>query len=101
MRNNPVMDPAWLLTSDSNERRAIAQRAEMDRVESRQRELDTQCSPEFLPEERIRIWERLHGLSLPQAEKHPLLAVIAEQTQLSIRDIRDEQGRRRPIPTRA
>lgn len=98
MRINPIMDPAWLLAADSSERRAIVQRAELDRAESRRRELDTQSSPDYLPEERIRIWERLHGLSLPSVDGHPLIAVIARQTQLSVRDIADEQSRRRLVP---
>ncbi len=95
MRSELTFDPALALASSSSERREMVQRAERERAESRRRELDSQSSPEILPEERIRIWESLHALQLPRTEEHPLVAVIARQTQLSVLDIRDEQTRRR------
>jgi hypothetical protein len=53
-----------------------------------------QSSPLSGPEERIRLWEKLHALNLPRSAQHKLLGVIAEQTNLSIQDILDAQQRR-------
>jgi len=75
--------------------RAAALRAEEERVHARRLELDSQSSGMLNAQERIQIWERLHGLRLPAAAAHPLVAVIAEHTHLDIRDIREEQKRRR------
>ena len=74
--------------------RAAARRAEEERAYARLRELELQTSSACSPEERIRIWERLHALRLPTAAGHPLVSVIAAHTQLSVRAVRDEQQRR-------
>lgn len=94
MRGDSPFDPTLTLTANPAERRQMAQRAELERAELRQREIDAQRAPHALPQERIRIWESLHALRLPLAQEHPLVAIIANQTQLSIDDIKDEQGRR-------
>lgn len=78
----------------STDFRASARRAEQDRVDLRRRELEQQCAADSTPQERILLWERLHGVRLPVASGHPLITVVAEQTQLSVRDVRDEQQRR-------
>lgn len=83
-----------LFTSTPAERRATALRLEKERAEERRRALDEQTSIGHEPHERIMIWERLHGLRLPKAEGHPLIAVIAEQTKLSKQQVRQEQARR-------
>ncbi len=90
-----TLDQTLLFASTANQRREMMQRAESERAEARQRELDSQWSPATPPDERIRIWENLHALLLPQTPDHPLLAVIAKHTHLSLGDIRHEQERRR------
>ena len=79
----------------TSDRRVAVQQADQEREHARRRELELQASPYTEPQERIRIWERLHALRLPVAETHPLVIVIANQTQLRVRDIREEQRRRR------
>ena len=41
--------------------------------------------------ERIRIWERLHGLDLPRNPTHNLLSVIAAATELQLEQVREVQ----------
>lgn len=43
------------------------------------------------PSERIRIWEQLHGLSLPRNPAHKLLRVIASATGLELEQVREVQ----------
>jgi hypothetical protein len=49
-------------------------------------------------EERIRIWERLHGLRLPSTSAHALVRVVATQTHLSVGEVQAEQRRRSAGP---
>lgn len=95
MRTYMTFDPSLSAAQGASEHRLVAQRAEQERAESRRRELDSQSSDMALPEERIRIWERLHALQLPKSEEHPLVSVIAKQTHLSIGEVNNEQIRRR------
>lgn len=60
-------------------------------VDRRQKELDEQCSPSNTPADRIRIWERLHQLSLPLNSSHRLITVIAAKTGLSVAEVQAEQ----------
>lgn len=76
------------------DRRAQAQRAQDELLAERQKQLATQASPFNAPEERIRIWERLHALPLPRAAGHKLVQVIAMQTDLTIEQVQEEQARR-------
>ena len=46
------------------------------------------------PDARIRAWERTHGLTLPRAETHPVLASVAAATQLTLEQVHAEQRRR-------
>jgi hypothetical protein len=48
-----------------------------------------------MPGERIRIWERLHGLPLPLNPTHKLLGVIAAATDLQLEQVQEEQRLRR------
>jgi hypothetical protein len=48
-----------------------------------------------MPSERIRIWERLHGLPLPRNPTHKLLNVIAAATDLQLEQVQEEQRLRR------
>jgi len=65
-----------------------------EQEESHQRrllELAEQASVRNIPSERIRIWERLHGLALPRSPAHNLLGVIAAATDLDIEQVQEEQ----------
>jgi hypothetical protein len=62
--------------------------------ESQQRRLEAlagQVSVVNGPSERIRIWERLHGLPLPHNPTHKLLRVIAAGTGLQLEQVREVQ----------
>ena len=76
------------------DRRAAVQREEHDRALMRQEQLAAQRSPLNNPQERMRIWERLHSLSLPRAGTHKLVRVIAQQTDLTVQEVQEEQRRR-------
>ena len=73
------------------DRRARMARYQAEAVERRQQELIEQRSPLHTPADRIRIWERLHQLSMPLSPTHRLITVIAANTGLSVEDVRDEQ----------
>jgi hypothetical protein len=74
--------------------RAQARRAAEERAQERVQLLQRQSSSLHTPEERIRLWEKLHVLSLPRPSTHPLLPLIASQTALTLEQIHDEQRRR-------
>ena len=73
--------------------RLAHEHAEMQ--ERRQAELAEQVSIRNMPSERIRIWERLHGLPLPRNPTHKLLNVIAAATDLQLEQVQEEQRLRR------
>lgn len=79
---------------DLAERRVQIEQQNQERAAERQQQIALQSSPLSGPEERIRLWEKLHALNLPRSSKHKLLRVIAEQTNLSIQDVLDAQQRR-------
>ena len=84
------------LNADPRVRRA---EIEFEARERRRQELEQQVAVHRTPEQRIQIWERLHELSLPKKPNHPLIRIIALDTELTIEDIRDEQRRRwTPVP---
>jgi hypothetical protein len=58
-------------------------------------ELAEQVSIRNMPSERIRVWERLHGLPLPRNPTHNLLSVIAAATDLQLEQVQEEQRLRR------
>ena len=65
----------------------------------REQELLEQSSTRNSPQERIRIWERLHGVRLPRNATHRVLDVVAAGTGLTLEQVRDEQRRRlQPVP---
>jgi len=68
---------------------------ESERRERKQQELLEQTCKRNTPAERIRIWERRHGLSLPRDSNHRLLALVARQTDLALEQVCEEQQRRR------
>ena len=63
-------------------------------AERRRQELSEQRSPLNTPADRIRLWERLHQLTLPRSPSHPLITVIAANTGLSLEEVRLEQRER-------
>jgi hypothetical protein len=60
----------------ASDHRVAVLRADQEREHARRRELELQASPYTDPQERIKIWERLHAVRLPVAESHPLVIVI-------------------------
>ena len=95
MSFNRLGDNVFASSSDVNERRAAAVRAEEERVQLRASKIEAQSSPFATPQERIRLWESLHGLALPRDPGHRLIRVIATNTGLTVQDVHDEQTRRR------
>jgi len=79
---------------NTSDRRAAVQREELERATARKEQLASQSSPLHGPEDRIRIWERLHALNLPRSGTHKLVRVIAAQTELSVQQVQEEQRRR-------
>jgi hypothetical protein len=63
-------------------------------AERRRTDLAEQCSRLKSAEERIRIWERIHEVTLPRDPAHRLVEIIAANTGLTNADVRDEQLRR-------
>ena len=73
--------------------RLVHQQAEA--AERRRTDLAEQCSRLKTAEERIRIWERIHEVTLPRDPAHRLVEIIAANTGLTNADVLDEQQRRR------
>jgi hypothetical protein len=64
---------------------------EFERERRRSEQLEEQRSDANPPEQRIRAWERAHGLRMPPDPEHPVLDVIALNTRLTLAQVRDEQ----------
>ena len=67
---------------------------ESERLERKQQELLEQTSERSTPAERIRVWERRHGLKLPRDANHRIIGIVARQTDLALDQVREEQQRR-------
>ena len=67
-------------------------------AERREHELAEQASVANSPTDRIRIWERLHGITLPISPTHRLLGIIAANTGLTVEQVLDEQQQRAAVP---
>jgi hypothetical protein len=78
--------------------RARIARRQAEAAEVRQRELLEQASIVNSPDLRIRIWERLHEVTMPLDAGHRLLAVIATQTGLTLAQVQAEQHNRANPP---
>ncbi|MGO9803710.1 MAG: hypothetical protein ACLPTM_08435 [Steroidobacteraceae bacterium] len=77
--------------------RTYAERLALERRERAQRrrlELAEQRADLNPPEVRIRAWEKVHALRLPQDPGHPVLDVIAISTGLTLSQVRAEQSAR-------
>ena len=94
MRSNPFLADAEPSLNGLADRKATLAREAADRATVRAEKIAAQASPFAPPQQRISLWEKLHGLSLPQSPTHKLLEVIARETDLSVRDVQDEQVRR-------
>ena len=79
------------LSESSLDYRERLQLIQADALKRRQVELGEQCSALKPATERIRIWERLHQLPLPRGVGHPLITVIAADTELSFEEVQAEQ----------
>jgi hypothetical protein len=74
--------------------RARAAAIDYEARERRRHEIAEQTAVQNTPEQRIRIWERLHELNLPKKATHPLVGIIAADTELTLEQVREEQDRR-------
>ena len=74
--------------------RARAAAIESEARERRRHDLAEQTAVQNTPEQRIQIWERLHELNLPKKATHPLVRIIAADTELTLEQVREEQHRR-------
>ncbi|HEY7638616.1 MAG TPA: hypothetical protein VH814_02740 [Steroidobacteraceae bacterium] len=75
------------------DRRAQAEHEQQQRQLERQQQIALLTSPLSTPEERIRLWEKLHALSMPRSPTHKLLRIIADQTDLSLEQVLEVQRR--------
>jgi len=74
--------------------RTHAERLALDaeeRLHQRRRTLAEQSSIASPPDVRIRAWEKVHALRMPDDAAHPVLDVIAQSTGLSLEQIHEEQ----------
>ena len=89
--NDPQPRPAAELAAERREQYTLQQaalQADKDRNLSRQRAIDTP------PATRIALWESRHGLAMPRDPKHPLMQIIAENTDLDVTQVLAEHQRR-------
>jgi hypothetical protein len=94
MPTNPLLEDAEYSSSGLADRKAMLARDAAERATARAEKIAAQASPFTSPLHRIALWEKFHGLSLPQSPTHKLLQVIARQTELSVREVQEEQVRR-------
>ncbi len=97
-----MLDYPQFASEANTDFRARIARRQAEVAEIRQRELLEQTSIVNSPDLRIRIWERLHEITMPLDANHRLLRVIAAQTGLTIAQVQTEQSdRAKPAATRA
>jgi hypothetical protein len=77
-----------------NECRERAAEIKAEQEALRHRAKSEQSSDRHTAQERIRLWETLHGAQLPRDANHPVLAVIAVSTALTLAQVRAEQEQR-------
>jgi hypothetical protein len=90
-RDQLPMPGADDFAADHRARIAHEQKQELER---KQQELLEQISERNTPAQRILIWERRHGLTLPRDSNHPALGVVAAATGLALEQMHEEQRRR-------
>ena len=75
--------------------RARLERAQLEAKERRQVAMAEQRCIDSTPAQRVAAWERLHHLRLPSDPGHPILGVVAEQTELDLAQVRGVQRDRK------
>lgn len=78
----------------SSDWRTAIETAERERAATREKFIAAQTAPHYDARFRIRLWEQLHAMHLPNDANHRLVRVIAAQTALTLNDIKLEQERR-------
>lgn len=78
----------------ATEHRARIAHEQKQEFERKQQELLEQISERNTPAQRILIWERRHGLTLPRDSNHPALGIVAAATGLALEQMHEEQRRR-------
>ena len=81
-----------------NECRERAAEIKAEQQAERHRAKSEQASDRYSAHERIRLWESLHGAQLPRDANHPVLAIIAVNTALTLAQVRAEQQQRFGVP---
>lgn len=81
--------------------RARIERDHLEACERRTQALNDQRSPENSQDVRVRIWEKLHQVSLPQNPEHNVLRLISRQTGLTLDAVQEVQRQRRTITAAA
>lgn len=71
--------------------RTRAELLRLEAVERRDQALLAQRSPGNSPQERVRIWERLHQVRLPRDPAHAILPQVAESTGLQLSEVLEVQ----------
>jgi len=87
----PASETAADIIRDHRARVAIEAEA---RKEKRRAEQAEQCESSSAPETRIRAWEKVHGLRLPLDADHPIVAIVAIETHLTVAEVQQEQRAR-------
>lgn len=83
VEEGPLRDYRQRVADEQFER---AERKRLDVAEQRSQLNDAKA--------RIRAWEKVHELRLPASPTHPVLRVIAQATDLALKDVLDEQRQR-------
>ena len=79
--------------------RARLERTRLEAAQRRSEAITEQRSSVNTPAHRVRVWERLHQVSLPRDPAHAVLLVVARQTGLCLADVREVQRHRaHPAP---
>ncbi len=89
--NDPPPRPAAELAA---ERRELAIHRQAELQADKERNLARQRSMDTPPATRIALWESRHGLMLPRDREHPLMRIIAENTDLDLAQVLAEHQRR-------
>jgi len=79
-RSDPIRTHAEMLAVEADAK-AARRVADLEELRSDQKS----------PEERIRAWERVHGLTLPLDPNHPILDAIAVKTRLTLQQVQAVQ----------
>jgi hypothetical protein len=87
--HDAVADPGY-----QADRRAQLDHEQQQRMAERQQQIALQSSPLSSAQDRIRLWEKLHALTLPRSPTHKLLRIIAAQTDLHLEQVLEIQRHR-------